>query len=387
MASSDSPASQSSGSRFAGTRSRQAGRRGRAAVRSLRHLPPSVVLLTGLLAGLAVFQLLRAAQQAEIADALADWAGACARLEEAYGTDSAMRIEALRIRTVGKSSGPFAAGEIPHPPVPGTGREKQPSGSASSSALPGDPSRSQAFAARPSYSSRTAPAILRFLSDASPEDPVITRKPSPAQEAGTFPLGTDLIPPGGMPAVSSPSLPETHGENAESTAAALMNARTVPDEDARAFLTDSPLLHAAGTPESGADVLVLFSSPSCPACQALSNLIREKASELRFPVFIAPAGDTEAAARLLAPEGQGEKFTAALGCVRRNTAFAESHLGRVRLPAALWVTPSGARMATLGGSSFAVLAGALNIRAARRAETGSPPPDQAEPGPPGSSGK
>ena len=128
MASSDSPASQSSGSRFAGTRSRQAGRRGRAAVRSLRHLPPSVVLLTGLLAGLAVFQLLRAAQQAESADALADWAGACARLEEAYGTDSAMRIEALRIRTVGKSSGPFAAGEIPHPPVPGTGREKQPTG-------------------------------------------------------------------------------------------------------------------------------------------------------------------------------------------------------------------------------------------------------------------
>lgn len=61
MASSDSPASQSSGSRFAGTRSRQAGRRGRAAVRPLRHLPPSVVLLTGLLAGLAVFQLLRAA--------------------------------------------------------------------------------------------------------------------------------------------------------------------------------------------------------------------------------------------------------------------------------------------------------------------------------------
>lgn len=387
MASSDSPASQSSGSRFAGTRSRQAGRRGRAAVRSLRHLPPSVALLTGLLAGLAVFQLFRAAQQAESADALADWAGACARLEEAYGTDSAMRIEALRIRTVGKSSGPFAAGEIPHPPVPGTGREKQPSGSASSSALPGDPSRSQAFAARPSYSSRTAPAILRFLSDASPEDPVITRKPSPAQEAGTFPLGTDLIPPGGMPAVSSPSLPETHGENAESTAAALMNARTVPDEDARAFLTDSPLLHAAGTPESGADVLVLFSSPSCPACQALSNLIHEKASELRFPVFIAPAGDTEAAARLLAPEGQGEKFTAALGCARRNTAFAESHLGRVRLPAALWVTPSGARIATLGGSSFAVLAGALNIRAARRAGTGSPPPDQAEPGPPGSSGK
>lgn len=166
-----------------------------------------------------------------------------------------------------------------------------------------------------------------------------------------------------------------------------MNARIVPDEDARAFLTDSPLLHAAGTPESGADVLVLFSSPSCPACQALSNLIREKASELRFPVFIAPAGDTEAAARLLAPEGQGEKFTAALGCVRRNTAFAESHLGRVRLPAALWVTPSGARMATLGGSSFAVLAGALNIRAARRAGTGSAPPDQAEPGPHGSSGK
>ena len=163
MASSDSPASQSSGSRFAGTRSRQAGRRGRAAVRSLRHLPPSVVLLTGLLAGLAVFQLLRAAQQAESADALADWAGACARLEEAYGTDSAMRIEALRIRTVGKSSGPFAAGEIPHPPVPGTGREKQPSGSASSSALPGDPSRSQAFAARPSYSSRTLrPSSVSF---------------------------------------------------------------------------------------------------------------------------------------------------------------------------------------------------------------------------------
>lgn len=121
MASSDGPTSQTSGSRFAGTRSRQAGRRGRAALRSLRHLPPSVVLLTGLLAGFAVFQLLRAAQQAESADALADWAGACARLEEAYGTDAAMRIEALRIRTVGKSSGPFAAGEIPHPPVPGPG--------------------------------------------------------------------------------------------------------------------------------------------------------------------------------------------------------------------------------------------------------------------------
>lgn len=387
MASSDGPTSQTSGSRFAGTRSRQAGRRGRAALRSLRHLPPSVVLLTGLLAGFAFFQLLRAAQQAESADALADWAGACARLEEAYGTDAAMRIEALRIRTVGKSSGPFAAGEKTHPPVPGTGREEQPSGSAPASALSGDPSRPQAFAARPSSSSKTAPAILRFLSDTFPEDPVITRKPSPAQEAGTFPLGTDLLPPGGMSAVSSPPLPETHGENAESTAAALMNARTVPDEDARAFLTDSPLLHAAGTPESGADVLVLFSSPSCPACQALSNLIREKASELRFPVFIAPAGDTEAAARLLAPEGQGEKFTAALGCVRRNTAFAESHLGRVRLPAALWVTPSGARIATLGGSSFAVLAGALNIRAARRAGTGSPPPDQAEPGAHGSSGK
>lgn len=65
MASSDGPTSQTSGSRFAGTRSRQAGRRGRAALRSLRHLPPSVVLLTGLLAGFAVFQLLRAAQQAE----------------------------------------------------------------------------------------------------------------------------------------------------------------------------------------------------------------------------------------------------------------------------------------------------------------------------------
>jgi len=251
MASSDGPTSQTSGSRFAGTRSRQAGRRGRAALRSLRHLPPSVVLLTGLLAGFAFFQLLRAAQQAESADALADWAGACARLEEAYGTDAAMRIEALRIRTVGKSSGPFAAGEKTHPPVPGTGREEQPSGSAPASALSGDPSRPQAFAARPSSSSKTAPAILRFLSDASPEDPVITRKPSPAQEAGTFPLGTDLLPPGGMSAVSSPPLPETHGENAESTAAALMNARTVPDEDARAFLTDSPLLHAAGTPESG----------------------------------------------------------------------------------------------------------------------------------------
>lgn len=83
MASSDGPTSQTSGSRFAGTRSRQAGRRGRAALRSLRHLPPSVVLLTGLLAGFTVFQLLRAAQQAESADALADWAGACARLEEA----------------------------------------------------------------------------------------------------------------------------------------------------------------------------------------------------------------------------------------------------------------------------------------------------------------
>ena len=82
MASSDGPTSQTSGSRFAGTRSRQAGRRGRAALRSLRHLPPSVVLLTGLLAGFAFFQLLRAAQQAESADALADWAGACARLED-----------------------------------------------------------------------------------------------------------------------------------------------------------------------------------------------------------------------------------------------------------------------------------------------------------------
>lgn len=124
MASSDGPTSQTSGSRFAGTPFPQAGRRGRAALRSLRHLPPSVVLLTGLLAGFAVFQLLRAAQQAESADALADWAGACARLEEAYGTDAAMRIEALRIRTVGKSSGPFAAGEIPHPPGsrPGPGR-------------------------------------------------------------------------------------------------------------------------------------------------------------------------------------------------------------------------------------------------------------------------
>lgn len=171
MASSDGPTSQTSGSRFAGTRSRQAGRRGRAALRSLRHLPPSVVLLTGLLAGFAVFQLLRAAQQAESADALADWAGACARLEEAYGTDAAMRIEALRIRTVGKSSGPFAAGEIPHPPVPGPAREEQPSGSAPASALPGDLFRSQAFAARPSSSSRAAPAILRFLSDASPEVP------------------------------------------------------------------------------------------------------------------------------------------------------------------------------------------------------------------------
>ena len=125
MASSDGPTSQTSGSRFAGTRSRQAGRRGRAALRSLRHLPPSVVLLTGLLAGFAFFQLLRAAQQAESADALADWAGACARLEEAYGTDAAMRIEALRIRNVGKSSGPFAAGEIPHP-VPGPARKNSP---------------------------------------------------------------------------------------------------------------------------------------------------------------------------------------------------------------------------------------------------------------------
>lgn len=91
MASSDSPASQTSGSRSAGPRSRQAGRRGRAVARSLRHLPPSVVLLTGLLAGFAFFQLLRAAQQAESADALADWAGACARLEESYGTDASDR--------------------------------------------------------------------------------------------------------------------------------------------------------------------------------------------------------------------------------------------------------------------------------------------------------
>ena len=91
MASSDGPTSQTSGSRSSGPRSRQAGRRGRAVVRSLRHLPPSVVLLTGLLAGLAFFQLLRAAQQAESADALAAWAGACARLEEAYGTDASRR--------------------------------------------------------------------------------------------------------------------------------------------------------------------------------------------------------------------------------------------------------------------------------------------------------
>lgn len=384
MASSDGTAAQSSASRSAGTRSRQAGRRGRAALRSLSRLPSSLVLLAGLLAGFAAFELLRAAQQTESGDALADWTGACARLEEAYGMDAAVRIEALRIRTVGNSSTPFTAGEAHRPPVSGGGRGEQPAGSAPS--LPGGQPLPQAFAAQPSSSSRTAPAILRFLSDASPEDPVITRKPSPDQEAGTFPLETDLHSPAGMPAVSAPALPAAEEESAGSTAAALMNARTVPDEDARAFLKDSPLLHAAGTPGSGADVLVLFSSPSCPACQTLSNLIREKASELRFPVFIAPAGDTESAARLLAPEGTGETFTAALECVRRNTAFAASHLGRVRLPAALWVTPSGARIATLGGNSFAVLAGALNIRAARRAGTGSPPPDQAAPEPHRSSG-
>ena len=377
MASSDGTAAQSSASRSAGTRSRQAGRRGRAALRSLSRLPSSLVLLAGLLAGFAAFELLRAAQQTESGDALADWAGACARLEEAYGMDAAVRIEALRIRTVGNSSTPFTAGEAHRPPVSGGGRGEQPAGSAPS--LPGGQPLPQAFAAQP-------PAILRFLSDASPEDPVITRKPSPDQEAGTFPLETDLHSPAGMPAVSAPALPAAEEESAGSTAAALINARTVPDEDARAFLKDSPLLHAAGTPGSGADVLVLFSSPSCPACQTLSNLIREKASELRFPVFIAPAGDTESAARLLAPEGTGETFTAALECVRRNTAFAASHLGRVRLPAALWVTPSGARIATLGGNSFAVLAGALNIRAARRAGTGSPPPDQAAPEPHRSSG-
>ena len=89
MASSDGTAAQSSASRSAGTRSRQAGRRGRAALRSLSRLPSSLVLLAGLLAGFAAFELLRAAQQTESGDALADWAGACARLEEAYGMDAA----------------------------------------------------------------------------------------------------------------------------------------------------------------------------------------------------------------------------------------------------------------------------------------------------------
>lgn len=235
MSRSVNTAVQVSESRFAGNRSRQAGRRRPVALRSLDHLPSSVVLLAGLLAGFAVFQFFRSVQGTESADALARWSEACARLEETYGTEAAFRIETLRLQTVGKASGLSAAGEAPNPPVSGAVQGKRSAGSGPATALPGDPLRSQAFTTLPSSTAPAASAILHFLSDASPGDPVIERKPSPAQEAGTFPVEAELSSPDGMPSVSAQAVPDAEEEKTVDTASTLMNARTVPDEDARAF--------------------------------------------------------------------------------------------------------------------------------------------------------
>ena len=346
--------------------------RGRSAVRFLKSLPLPVVLTAALLAGFALSFVLRAAGQAEQTDALAAWAAACARLEEAYGSEAASRIEALRSQALG--SGLNSQAEAPREarlPLPVTAlprpaRPQSPAGA-------GIPAVPSAMPVRPSaLSVPPAPAVLQFLNEAAASDPVIEKKPTAEQAAGTLRSETDLLPPDGLPAAAA--LPAFDRESAPDTAASLLNGKTVPDEDARAFFEDSPLLHAAGTPEKGADALVIFTSPTCPACQSLMNLVREKASELGFPVFIAPAGDAEAAAAMLAPDKSPEKKQAAAEAVRRNTAFAAAHLGRARFPAALWLTPGGARMAGLGGSSFAVLAGALNIRAEKRLRGDAAPP-------------
>lgn len=364
------------GKRSGRERSRTPSRsRGRSAVRFLKSLPLPAVLTAALLAGLALSPALRTAGQAEQTDALAAWAAACARLEEAYGSEAASRIEALRSQALGSGRGLRTQEETPRPleaPSPGAAHPR-PSVPPAASAFSAVPS---AMPIRPSaLSVPPAPAVLQFLNEAAASDPVIEKKPTAEQEAGTLRSETDLLPPDGLPAAAA--LPAFDRENAPDTALSLLNGKTVPDEDARAFFENSPLLHAAGTPEKGADALVIFSSPTCPACRSLMNLVREKASELGFPVFIAPAGDAEAAAAMLTADKSPEKKEAAAGAVRRNTAFAAAHLGRARFPAALWITPGGARMAGLGGSSFAVLAGALNIRAEKRLRGDAAPPKPA----------